>query len=83
MLLGVGGRTIAEAKASISHAEAMQWRRYIQKYSIGESAKGERWYMAHMTYFLALLSGHKEKFDVFSYQAAKPVDLDTAMETWQ
>lgn len=66
----------------MSHAEAMQWQRYLKKYNLGQASKGDRWYLSHIAFFLSQVAGHKIKFDAFAYKEPDPVDLETAMEKW-
>lgn len=65
MLAGVGGRTIAEAKARLSYAEAQSWATYIREHgSVNPLHRMEHW-VAKICYVTARVNGSKAKFEDF------------------
>lgn len=84
MLNGVGGRTIAEAKANISYAEVLAWSEYRDKH--GTLNLGRR--MEVSTAIIALqvnrgANGKAELIDFMPHAAPKEVDLEQAMDEWR
>ncbi|MDT4868651.1 hypothetical protein FQZ97_1036300 [compost metagenome] len=65
MLAGVGGRTVAEAKAVMSYAEAQQWAAYIREHgSVNPLRRMEQW-VAKLCYVTAKVQGAKVQFEDF------------------
>lgn len=83
MLNGVGGCTIAEAKATISYAEVLAWVAYRDKY--GTLNLGRR--MELSTAIIALQvnrgnGGKAELVDFMPYAERPELDLEQAVEEW-
>lgn len=83
MLNGVGGCTIAEAKANISYAEVLAWVAYRDKY--GTLNLGRR--MELSTAIIALQvnrgnGGNAELVDFMPNAETQPLELEKAMEEW-
>lgn len=83
MLNGVGGCTIAEAKANISYAEVLAWSEYRDKH--GTLNLGRR--MEVSTAIIALQvnrgAGGKAEFaDFMPHAERQPIDLEQAVEEW-
>lgn len=83
MLNGVGGCTIAEAKATISYAEVLAWSAYRDKY--GTLNLGRR--MELSTAIIALQvnrgnGGKAELVDFMPHTETQPLELEKAMEEW-
>lgn len=83
MLNGVGGRTIAEAKANISYAEVLSWSAYRDKH--GTLNIGRRMEVSAAIIALQVNrgAGGKAEFEDFMPHATpKEIDLEKAMEEW-
>lgn len=83
MLNGIGGRSVAEAKQRLSHAEVMAWVAYRSKHgslSVGFRIEQAGAIVALQTNRLA--GGQAELLDFMPTQARAPVDLDEAMDQW-
>lgn len=83
MLNGVGGCTIAEAKANISYAEVLAWSAYRDKY--GTLNVGRR--MEVSTAIIALQvnrgnGGKAELTDFMPHAEQQAIDLEQALEEW-
>lgn len=83
MLNGVGGCTIAEAKANISYAEVLAWSEYRDKH--GTLNLGRR--MEVSTAIIALqvnrgAGGKAEFVDFMPHAAPKELELEQAIEEW-
>lgn len=83
MLNGVGGRTIAEAKANIAYAEVLAWSEYRDKH--GTLNLGRR--MEVSTAIIALQvnrgAGGKAEFaDFMPHAEHQAIDLERAVEEW-
>lgn len=83
MLNGVGGCTIAEAKANLSYAEVLAWSAYRDKH--GTLNLGRR--MEISTAIIALQvnrgAGGKAEFtDFMPHAERQPIDLEHAVEEW-
>lgn len=65
MLNGIGGRTVAEAKASLTYTEALSWMAYIEKNgTLNLGLKIERGF-ALLATILNNVHGGKATFDDF------------------
>lgn len=83
MLNGVGGRTVAEAKASISYSEAMAWVAYRNKYgSFNLASRGEQMGAIVALQVHRMGGGKAELIDFMPHQEKVGVSLETAMAEW-
>jgi hypothetical protein len=86
VLCGIGGRTIAEAKLRLSHAEFRSWVAFRQKRgSLHVGMRVERGSALLATLYANAHSkagGHKI-FDFMPHLDEPPVSLDEAMKAWQ
>ncbi|MBW9244198.1 MULTISPECIES: phage tail assembly protein T [Pseudomonas] len=83
MLNGVGGRTVAEAKASISYTEAMAWAAYRNKHgSFSVTSRAEQMGAIIALQVNRLGGGTAELIDFMPHQEKAGVSLETAMAEW-
>ncbi|ETK22324.1 hypothetical protein [Pseudomonas sp. FH1] len=83
MLNGVGGCTIAEAKANISYAEVLAWSEYRDKH--GTLNLGRRMEVSAAIIALQVnrgAGGKAEFVDFMPHAATKEMQLEQAMEEW-
>lgn len=83
MLNGVGGCSIAEAKANISYAEVLAWVAYRDKY--GTFNLGRRMELSTAIIALQVNRGNGGKAELVDFMpnAERPeLDLEQAMEEW-
>lgn len=74
MLNGIGGRSVAEAKANLSYNEALSWMAYVeQNGSLNLGLKIERGF-ALLATILNNLHGGKATFDDFLPQRGEVVE---------
>ena len=86
MLAGVGGRTIAEAKQSLSYREVQQWMAYTRKRGTVAPQRRMEWPVALIAMQLNRLGGGKaEMADFMPYASTdeQELSLEEAMERWQ
>jgi len=87
VLCGIGGRTIAEAKASISYPEYLQWLQYRSK-------RGSLHVGLRIEQSIALLASmyanaHSKKgvtfnpIDFMPHADETPISLDDALKSWE
>jgi hypothetical protein len=60
VLNGVGGRTIEEAKARMTYAEALDWFTYRRKHGPLDAAARNEWAMAQLCYVVSQAAGMKK-----------------------
>lgn len=83
MLNGVGGRTVAEAKASISYPEAMAWAAYRNKHgSFNIAARAEQMGAIVALQVNRMGGGTADLIDFMPHQEKAGVSLETAMAEW-
>jgi hypothetical protein len=83
VLNGVGGRTVAEAKASISYAEAMAWAAYRNKHgSFNLASRAEQMGAIVALQVNRMGGGKAELTDFMPHQEKAGVSLETAMAEW-
>ena len=83
MLNGVGGRTVAEAKANISYREAMAWAAYRNKHgSFNLANRSEQMGAIIALQLNRLGGGTAELIDFMPHQEKAGVSLETAMAEW-
>lgn len=83
MLNGVGGCTIAEAKANISYAEVLAWVAYRDKF--GSLNTGRRIELSGAIVALQtnrMGGGKAELTDFMPHAEHSAVELEQAMEEW-
>lgn len=72
MLNGIGGCTIAQAKENMSHAEAVEWAKYIRaRGSLNMGKRIDRGF-AMLTMWLLRVNGGKAELEDFLPYAEKP-----------
>ncbi len=83
MLNGVGGSTIAEAKANISYAEVLAWVAYRDKYGSLNLGRRLEFCGAIVAHQVNRMNGGKaELVDFMPHVSRAEVSLDQAMEEW-
>jgi hypothetical protein len=83
VLNGVGGRTVAEAKASISYPEAMAWAAYRNKHgSFNIAARAEQMGAIVALQVNRMGGGTADLIDFMPHQEKAGVSLETAMAEW-
>lgn len=83
MLNGVGGRTVAEAKARISYAEAMAWVAYRNRHgSFNLATRAEQMGAIVALQVHRMGGGKAELIDFMPHQEKTGVSLETAMAEW-
>lgn len=87
MLHGVGGRTIEEAQANLSHAEFQSWVAYRNKNgSLNVGIHNERMFAGFMAlYANAHIKKGSEPYKVYDFAPhieEPPISLEEAMKTW-
>lgn len=83
MLNGVGGKTVAEAKASMSYPEAMAWAAYRNKHgSFNLAARAEQMGAIVALQVNRMGGGKAELVDFMPHQEKAGVSLETAMAEW-
>ncbi len=87
MLNGIGGRTIAEAKARLSIAEFREWQRYRQKYGCLNPMLRTEWSAGLLASVMANMwrGSQTPPFrltDFTPHIDESPVSLKEAMKTW-
>lgn len=85
MLAGVGGSTIAEAKANISVPEFTAWLTYRRRYGTICPSRRADTLNAHLMHLLAALNGNKSdvsKFLVMQDDSERVVSMGEAMSSW-
>ena len=83
MLNGIGGCTIAEAKANISYAEVLAWVAYRDKF--GSLNTGRRIELSGAIVALQtnrMGGGKAELIDFMPHAEHPAVELEQAMEEW-
>lgn len=83
MLNGVGGRTIADAKANISYAEVLAWVAYRDKHGSLNFIQRQE----HVSAMVALQvnrlrGGEADLLDFMPHGERPPLTLERAMEEW-
>lgn len=85
MLAGVGGKTVAEAKANISVPEFTAWLTYRRRYGPVCPNRRADILNAHLMHLMAALQGNKSeisKWLVLQDDSQRVVSLDEAMKSW-
>lgn len=83
MLSGVGGCTIAEAKANISYAEVLAWAAYRDKYGSLNLGRRLEFSSAIVALQVNRMNGGKaELVDFMPHASRAEVSLEQAMEEW-
>ncbi|MFL1495498.1 MULTISPECIES: hypothetical protein [Pseudomonas] len=83
MLNGVGGCTIAEAKANIAYAEVLAWSAYRDKYGSLNLGRRLEFSSAIVALQVNRMNGGKaELVDFMPHASRAEVSLEQAMEEW-
>lgn len=83
MLSGIGGTTIAEAKATLSYAEVLAWVAYRDKHGSLNLARRIELTGALIALQVNRGSGGKaDLYDFLPHHARPGTDLEQAMATW-
>lgn len=83
VLNGIGGSTIAEAKASISFAEVLAWSAYRDKHgSLNPMKRQEEMCAIVALQVNRLRGGEADLIDFMPNAERPPISLEQAMETW-
>lgn len=83
VLNGIGGCTIAEAKANISYSEVLAWSAYRDKY--GTLNLGRRFELGTAIVAQQVNRGAGGKADLVDFMpnaAPQPIDMEQAIEEW-
>ena len=83
MLNGIGGRTIAEAKANLSYAEVLAWVEYRDKHGSLNFMQRQEMISAMVALQINRLRGGDADIISFMPNAKRPeMTLQDAMESW-
>lgn len=85
MLAGVGGTTVAQAKANVSVPEFTAWLTYRRRYGPICPNRRADTLNAHLMHLMAALMGNKSevsKFLVLQNDSERVVSMSEAMSTW-
>lgn len=77
MLNGIGGRTVAEAKLSMTYDEFLDWDSYMRKRGTLNTGMRLEWLFARLGLQINHAAGGKAKFEEFArYHSEPESDID-------
>ncbi len=84
MLAGIGGRTIAEAKQSMSYAEALDWAEYRRLRGSFNAGTRIEWSSALLSMMINRATGGKAEMSDYMPHADEPeATIEYAMRNWE
>lgn len=80
-MAGIGGKTIAEARQTISYAEFINWWAYIKKHGVISPQRRQEELVAWQMFHLNSINGGKAELKTFlRYSQAVEADVEASAE---